>query len=139
MTWRKGETGNPNGREKGSLFILQKQAQTLARKYGYDAFEKQILLSKKLENLVHRNHFENVTERLRHYELLQRIYRDTMPYMYPALKAIEITADMDAQEPDAATVEQQRDGLAFLLRQVRELADEQGVTEDGDARERGVA
>lgn len=139
MSWRKGESGNPGGRPPGALSRMARQAEELAKRHGYDAFEKQILLAKRVEAIVKRNHFADTMERLRHFEFLQRIYRDTMPYQYPTLKAIEITDDLGSGEIDPQTVEQQRESLAFLLRQVRELADEQGVTEDGDTTERGVA
>lgn len=138
MSWRKGESGNPRGKPPGALSKLARQADELARQYGYDPFEKQIKLSQRVEAIVQRNHFKDPLTRLRHFEFLQKIYRDTMPYLYPQLKTLEITDDLGA-EPDPQTVEEQRQGLAFLLRQVRELADEQGVTEDGDAPQQGVA
>lgn len=139
MPWRKGESGNPEGKPKGALARLSKRAEELAARYGYDPLEKQILLVKRVEAIVKRNHFADVAERLRHFEFLHRIYKDTMPYLYPQLRSLEITDDLDALVADPQSVEQQRESLAFLLRQVRELADEQGVTEDGDTREQGVA
>lgn len=145
MAWRKGESGNPSGRTPGAISRLTQQADALAKKYGYDAFERQILLAKRVEAIVQRNGFRvpgteapDWAMRLRHFELLQKIYRDTMPYQYPQLKAIEITDGL-GEELDEQSVAEQRESLAFLLRQVRELADEQGVTEDGDASARGVA
>lgn len=128
MTWRKGESGNPNGKRPGTLARLARQADELAKQHGYDPFEKQIRLSQRIEAIVQRNHFKDPLMRLRYFEFLQRLYRDTMPYLYPQLKAIEITDDIGAAL-DERTIEEQREGLAFLLRQVQELADEEGLSD----------
>lgn len=139
MPWRKGQSGNPAGKPPGALNRMARIAHEMAERYGYDPLEKQIRLAQRLEAIVHRNHFESPLDRLKHFELLQKIYRDTMGYLYPALKSIEVTGDLGVSEVDERTAAEQREGLAHLLRQVRELADEQGVTEAGDAGQQEVA
>ena len=123
MPWVPGQSGNPGGRIKGSIGRLSQEARELAASYGYDPLEKQILLAKKLENLITRNHFPDILDRLRHFEALAGIYKATTPYLYPQLKSVEHSGTVrHAEQP---TPEERRERIAFLLDQVGQLASDE--------------
>ena len=122
--WEKGQSGNPAGRLKGSIGRLSHEARELAKDHGYDPLLKQIKLAEKVEAIIKRNNFEDAIDRLRHYELLAVIYKNTTPYIYPQLKAVEHTGSVDRP---VRTPEERRQRIAALLGQVQAMAGAEGI------------
>jgi len=122
MTWHKGQSGNPNGRQKGSVNHRLRTVLETLDKLNFHPFEEKIRLAMRLKNRLQRNHFADVAEKTAYLGLYADVLKDLLQYTCPKLKQIDHVAHIAIIQKLQSLDSYSDAELAALLEEAREIA-----------------
>lgn len=91
--WRPGQSGNPNGRPKGSQDRRTRNIQATLDRLGFDPFEKKVRLAQAVEEVVVQPEL-SLNERREWCQLYADVLRDLLQYSAPKLKSVSHTGQI---------------------------------------------
>ena len=121
MRWVKGQSGNPNGRQKGSVNQRVRGVMETLERLNYHPFEQKVRLAMTLEAKLHRNAFPTVEEKLAYLHLYSDALKDLLQYCAPKLKQIDHFAHIEIIQKLQSLDSYSDAEIEALLEEAREL------------------
>src|SRR4029453_14092830 len=92
MQWRKGQSGNPQGRPRGGVDKRVRTVMETLERLNFDPFEEKIKLAMGLKAKLHRNAFRTGADTLAYLHLYSEVLKALIQYACPKLKQIDHVA-----------------------------------------------
>ena len=110
--WKKGQSGNPSGKAKGTLAKRTQELRAKAKELGVDPIDVMILTMLELVTAARDKNIE-LAERFHFMERACAIAKDAAPYLHPRLQAVELSGN--DEQPVRIVTEARERALGAIL------------------------